>query len=326
MEKKKLKIILSLLFSLLLAFSACTSITEESYDADSSEEYTLIDDETACDEDAVQEQSTEGEGTLSQETKNKKKLKVPKYSGSPYYVINNNEPNFSKKDKKSTKAFERYSPLDSLGRCGVAYANICRKIMPTEKRGNISSVHPTGWHSYMGWERCHLIGFQLAGENANDRNLITGTRYMNVSGMLPFENMVADYVEETGNHVLYRVTPDFHKKDLVAHGVQMEAWSVEDGGDGICFNVYCYNVNKSSKINYATGVTDKVQSSNSSLNNSNKSHRKSGKVKKGTVYWTPSGSVYHASVNCPTLSRSKTILSGSVAESGKSRSCQRCCR
>lgn len=292
MEKKRIGILLSILLSVLLIFTACASTSEESYDISNSDEYTEIED-ASTDEDIEEESNIDETNQNGAEAKSNQKIKAPKYSGSPYSVINNNVPQFSKKEKKCEKAFENYSSLDELGRCGVAYANICRKIMPTEKRGNISSVHPTGWHSYMGWERCHLIGFQLAGENANERNLITGTRYMNVSGMLPFENMVADYVEETGNHVLYRVTPDFHKKNLVAHGVQMEAWSVEDDGDGICFNVYCYNVNKSSKINYATGVTDKVQSSNKSSSDSRRSHNKSGKVKKGTVYWTPGGSVYH---------------------------------
>lgn len=325
MEKKRLSILLSILLSLLLIFTACASTSEESYDINSSDEYTEIED-TSTNEDVEEASDAEEVNQNDVEQKSNQKLKVPKYSGSPYSVINDNEPNFSKKDKNCTEAFEEYSSLDELGRCGVAYANICRKIMPTEKRGNISSVHPTGWHSYMGWERCHLIGFQLAGENANENNLITGTRYMNVSGMLPFENMVADYVEETGNHVLYRVTPDFHKKNLVAHGVQMEAWSVEDDGEGICFNVYCYNVNKSSKINYATGVTDKVQSSNKDSDASNKMHNEAGEEKKGTVYWTPGGSVYHSTSSCPTLSRSKTILSGSVSESGKNRCCERCCR
>jgi DNA-entry nuclease len=126
--------------------------------------------------------------------------------------------------------------------------------MPTEARENISSVHPSGWQYNMGWERCHLIGFQLAGENANEKNLLTGTHYFNVTGMLPFENMVADYVRETGYHVLYRVTPYFDGKNLIASGVQMEAWSVEDEGEGICFNVYVFNVQPGSTINYATGV------------------------------------------------------------------------
>jgi DNA-entry nuclease len=179
---------------------------------------------------------------------------LPTYSNSAYVAVNSNKPEFTSKEKKKTTAFETYSKLDKLGRCGVAYANICKEIMPTEERGSISSVHPSGWQSNMGWERCHLIGFQLAGENANEKNLITGTHYFNVTGMLPFENMVADYVKETGNHVLYRVTPYFEGNNLVASGVQMEAWSVEDEGDGICFNVYVFNVQPGSTINFATGV------------------------------------------------------------------------
>ena len=159
------------------------------------------------------------------------------------------------------RAFEDYSSLDNLGRCGVAYANVCKEIMPTEERGAIGSVKPSGWHTvkydvvsgkYL-YTRCHLIDYQLSAENANTKNLITGTRYLNVEGMLPFENMVADYVEETNNHLLYRVTPVFAGDNLVASGVLMEAKSVEDNGAGILFNVYCYNVQPGVSIDYATG-------------------------------------------------------------------------
>ena len=185
---------------------------------------------------------------------------IPPYSGSPYVELNGNLPEFTE-DEITTDPFERYSPLDSLGRCGVAYANICRELMPTEGRGEIGHVHPSGWHSVRYdfvdgkslYNRSHLIGFQLAGENANEQNLVTGTRYMNATGMLPFENMIADYVKETDNHVLYRVTPIFEADELVCRGVQMEAWSVEDEGDGICFNVFCYNVQPGVEIDYLTG-------------------------------------------------------------------------
>ena len=186
---------------------------------------------------------------------------IPEYSGDAYVVLNDNVPDFPEADKGSTTAFEDYSPLDGLGRCGPAYANVCLETMPTEKRGNIGQVKPSGWKTakydcvdgkYL-YNRCHLIGYQLTAENANKQNLITGTRYLNVIGMLPFENMVADYVHETNNHVLYRVTPIFDGSDLVARGVLMEAWSVEDEGDGVCFNVYCYNVQPGVKIDYATG-------------------------------------------------------------------------
>jgi DNA-entry nuclease len=187
---------------------------------------------------------------------------IPAYSGSAYVVINGNQPDFSDGDKQITAAFEFYSELDSLGRCGQAYANICPELQPTEERGEIGQVKPSGWHTvkyndlidgnYL-YNRCHLIGYQLAGENANEKNLITGTRYLNVVGMLPFEDEVDDYVDTTGNHVLYRVTPFFEENNLVASGVQMEAWSVEDEGSGVCFNVYCYNVQPGIEIDYATG-------------------------------------------------------------------------
>ena len=182
---------------------------------------------------------------------------IPAYDGSPWVELNQNTPNFDP-DALTQEAFEEYGPLDSLGRCTTAWANVCQELMPTEDRESISSVTPTGWinREYDGeylYNRCHLIGFQLTGENANEQNLITGTRYLNVEGMLPFENMVADYVKETGNHVLYRVTPIFHGDNLVASGVEMEAQSVEDQGEGICFHVYCYNVQPGVTIDYATG-------------------------------------------------------------------------
>lgn len=181
------------------------------------------------------------------------------YSGIAYVEKNGNIPQFDA-DEYTTEAFEHYSELDFLGRCGVAYANICKELMPTEERGQIGSVKPSGWHTvkYNGivdgnylYNRCHLIGFQLAGENANEKNLITGTRYMNVDGMLPFENMVADYVQKTDHHVLYRVTPIFDGDNLVASGVQMEAASVED--DSIRFNVFVYNIQPGITIDYSTG-------------------------------------------------------------------------
>lgn len=204
---------------------------------------------------------------------------VPAYSGEPYTAVNNNEPYFTS-DNLTTEAFENYSELDALGRCGVAYANVCLDTMPTEKRGSISEVKPTGWHSVKYdnvdgkslYNRCHLIGYQLTAENANQQNLITGTRYLNVDGMLPFENMVADYVKETDNHVLYRVTPIFTGDNLVADGVLMEGYSVEDEGDGICFCVYAYNVQPGITIDYATGdswlSSEKGNSDSSSDGNS----------------------------------------------------------
>lgn len=185
---------------------------------------------------------------------------IPAYDGAPYVELYGNQPAFTAEELTEV-SFEEYSPLDALGRCGAAYANIGQDLMPTEKRGDISSVKPTGWvqaqYDFVDgkslYNRCHLIGFQLSGENANECNLITGTRYMNVDGMLPFENLVADYVQETDNHVLYRVTPVFQGAELVARGVQMEALSVEDEGDGVCFNVFVYNVQPGVEIDYATG-------------------------------------------------------------------------
>lgn len=185
---------------------------------------------------------------------------IPPYSGKPYIELNHNIPQFEL-GELSRLEFEVYSFQDVFGRCGRAFANISPKTMPTEERGEIGMVRPSGWQTvrydfidggYL-YNRCHLIGFQLAGENANERNLITGTRYFNVEGMLPFENMVADYVEKTGNHVLYRVTPIYEGNNLVASGVQMEALSVEDGGAGIRFHVYVYNVQPGVVIDYATG-------------------------------------------------------------------------
>ena len=185
---------------------------------------------------------------------------IPNYTDEPYVVINNNNPFFTKADY-TEESFETYSELDELGRCGVAYANVGVDIMPTEARGEIGHIKPTGWKSVRYdivegkslYNRCHLIGFQLTGENANKQNLITGTRYFNVDGMLPFENMIADYVKETKNHVLYRVTPMYEGNNLVADGALMEAWSVEDNGEGICFNVFVYNIQPGIMIDYATG-------------------------------------------------------------------------
>ncbi|WP_302632825.1 DNA/RNA non-specific endonuclease [uncultured Clostridium sp.] len=206
---------------------------------------------------------------------------IPAYSGNDYIVLNNNIPNFSDSDLTTT-SFEEYSPLDSLGRCGVAYANIGTDLMPTEERESISSVKPSGWQSikydivegkYL-YNRSHLIGFQLTAENANKSNLITGTRYFNTNLMLPYENMVADYIKETNNHVLYRVTPVFEENNLVATGVQMEAKSVEDNGEGIEFNVFVYNVQPGITIDYATGASalasEEIHSEKSSNNSSNK--------------------------------------------------------
>lgn len=187
---------------------------------------------------------------------------IPAYQGEAYVVLNDNVPLFSEREKTNTKAFEYYGDLDALGRCTGGYANICQELMPTEARGSISEIKPTGWYNNRYeiveggslYNRSHLIGFQLAGENANEKNLITGTRYFNASTMLPFENMVADYVKETGNHVLYRVMPIFEGDELVARGVTMEAYSVEDQGEGVMFYVFAYNVQPGITIDYETGI------------------------------------------------------------------------
>lgn len=194
---------------------------------------------------------------------------IPDYDGKAYVELNGNVPEFSKSEKTYSESFEEYGKLDSLGRCTYAVSCIGKDLMPTEKRGSIGSVKPSGWHiskydfvdgKYL-YNRCHLIGYQLTAENANERNLITGTRYLNVEGMLPFENDVADYIEITNNHVYYKVTPIFEGNNLVANGVQMQAYSVEDNGQGISFNVYCYNVQPGVAIDYATGDNQAVTSS-----------------------------------------------------------------
>lgn len=185
---------------------------------------------------------------------------LPEYSGKPYVELNGNVPYFKKSDLTKS-SFGKYSDLDELGRCGVVFANVCYDTMPADERSAIGMVKPSGWHTvkydnvdgkYL-YNRCHLIGFQLTGENGNEKNLITGTRYLNIEGMLPFENKVADYAESTDNHVLYRVTPIFKGDNLLASGVQIEAYSVEDSGRGICFNVYCYNVQPGITIDYSDG-------------------------------------------------------------------------
>lgn len=228
---------------------------------------------------------------------------IPAYDGKAYISIHQNVPSFSDADKKRTDPFESYSDLDQLGRCGVAYANICKEIMPTAKRGPIGAVRPSGWHTvkydivdgkYL-YNRCHLIGYQLSGENANEKNLITGTRYLNTEGMLPFENMVADYVKETNHHVLYRVTPIFQGNDLVASGVQMEAWSVEDQGAGICFNVYCYNIQPGITIDYASGTSSLA------------GHASAATDSDRMVYITGSGKHYHLTQTCKGLTKAKSI-------------------
>lgn len=250
---------------------------------------------------------------------------IPAYDGKAYVAVNNNEPFFTDSDMTTT-AFENYSDLDSLGRCGVAYANICKDIMPTEERGKIGMIKPSGWHTvkydvikdrYL-YNRCHLIGYQLAGENANPKNLITGTRYLNVEGMLPFENLVADYVNNTGNHVLYRVTPMFSGSNLVANGVLIEAKSVEDNGGGILFNVYCYNVQPGVGINYENGDSwlDGTTGSASSGSYSSAAENSAADSSNSEtmVHITATGKKYHRA-GCRTLKKSDTEVTLDEAKS-----------
>lgn len=255
MSRKTIALI-SLLLSLCLIFSGCASVTTPGNDT------------------SYPSQNTATENTVQPNNNSIDISGIPSYSGFPFVSLNNNTPSFSK-DEITTSSYEHYSSLDSLGRCGVVHACIGKDIMPTEERGSIGMVKPTGWHTvkydcvdgkYL-YNRCHLIGYQLTGENANTKNLITGTRYMNVDGMLPFENLVADYVKETGNHVLYRVTPIFKGNNLLANGVQIEAYSVEDSGDGVCFNVFVYNVQPQIRIDYATGDSSYIGNSSGNDNN-----------------------------------------------------------
>lgn len=212
-------------------------------------------------ESALQEQTKDLEKSASDTTIQTLSVdEIPAYSGQAAIEINQNVPGFTESDY-TTEAFEQYSPLDGLGRCGIAYACVGEEIMPTEERGAIGMVKPSGWHTvkydfvdgkYL-YNRCHLIAYMLSDENANTENLITGTRYMNTEGMLPYENQVADYAHDTGNHVLYRVTPLYERDNLVASGVEIEASSVEDKGKSLSFHVYCYNVQPGVTIDYATG-------------------------------------------------------------------------
>ena len=250
---------------------------------------------------------------------------IPAYDGKAYVAVNNNEPFFTDSDMTTT-AFENYSDLDSLGRCGVAYANICKDIMPTEERGKIGMIKPSGWHTvkydvikdrYL-YNRCHLIGYQLAGENANPKNLITGPRYLNVEGMLPFENLVADYVNNTGNHVLYRVTPMFSGSNLVANGVLIEAKSVEDNGGGILFNVYCYNVQPGVGINYENGDSWLDGTTGSASSGSDTSATENSDADSSNsetmVHITATGKKYHRA-GCRTLKKSDTEVTLDEAKS-----------
>lgn len=229
---------------------------------------------------------------------------IPVYQGKAWIELNNNVPLFTKKDY-STKSLETYGELDSLGRCTTAYANVGQDLMPTKERESISQVKPSGWQKseYDGidgkflYNRCHLIGYQLTAENANEKNLITGTRYLNVTGMLPFENMVADYVKETKGHVLYRVTPVFYQDELVARGVEMEGWSVEDNGESVCFNVFVYNVQPGISICYADGTSSRIVQEATA----DPSARKIYGNRRSKIYHCPGQAAYEEMKDSPNL-------------------------
>lgn len=278
--QKRLITQLSLWLALLLAFTGCAESTVTSQDNTYAIEQlaTIPSELLEASETAVSEPESGQPQENASDTQESQQVtsatdvptgegtsafslrEIPAYSGTPYTEVNGNQPYFTE-EELTTQSFETYSELDSLGRCGVAYANVGQDLMPTEPRGEIGAVKPTGWHlvkydnvdgKYL-YNRCHLIAYMLAAENANPQNLITGTRYLNVQGMLPFETKVCDYVKSTGNHVLYRVTPIFDGDNLLADGVLMEAYSVEDAGEGICFCVFAYNVQPGIGIDYATG-------------------------------------------------------------------------
>lgn len=242
------------LTGLLLILSVClTSCGNQGQTDSGKDSNTQSGTKVAAEDHSAEEKGSDSESYVTVDD-------VPAYSGEPYVEVNDNQPEFTE-EELTTVSYEDYSELDELGRCQSAEACIGQDLMPTETRESISSVKPTGWKNksydtvdggYV-YNRCHLIGFQLTGENANEENLITGTRYMNVEGMLPFEDEVAAYIKETDNHVMYRVTPVFEGDDLVASGVQMQAESVEDDGVGISFNVYVYNVQPYVVIDYKTG-------------------------------------------------------------------------
>lgn len=267
MKRRKIWV-LAAAASAMLALSACGGSAAEAPAQESAAEA----EETVPEEAQEEPSDTAGESEPDEQTQEQQEpdqqlsdtgfsiSDIEEYTDQAYVEINDNKPYFSEEDL-TEQSFEYYSDLDELGRCGTAYACIGIDLMPTEERGSISQVKPTGWKSVEYdvvdgkhlYNRCHLIGFQLSGENANEKNLITGTRYLNVDGMLPFENMIADYVEETENHVLYRVTPVFEGDNLVASGVLLEAQSVEDQGEDIQFCTYVYNVQPGVEIDYETG-------------------------------------------------------------------------
>lgn len=280
-------ILLATILSASVLLSACSEYSDEYADNVSkaiSDSESLLDSLYSASEPTIVETT---QPVITEPVKEEIDLsEIPKFSDKAYIEINDNKPYFTSSEITSV-SFEKYSDLDELDRCGVAIACIGKDIMPDEERGNIGSVKPSGWQTvkydfvdgkYL-YNRCHLIGYQLAGENANTKNLITGTRYLNIQGMLPFENMVADYIKETDNHVMYRVTPIFDNYNLLASGVQMEGYSVEDNGEGICFNVYCYNSQPYVTIDYSDGTSKADSNAPTSANKSSSSSKTSSSAK-----------------------------------------------
>lgn len=333
--RNKLKqslIIAALLVSLI--FSGCQNIN------DIAEKYNV----TSADNSSRQQKNVNETSDVNNSyAGDVSKLSHSTYKGSPYQTLSDNKPEFTKKQMKNKKAFENYSSLDSLGRCGTAFANICKELMPDSERTGIGMIKPSGWQTakYNGivdgnylYNRCHLIGFQLAGENANEKNLITGTRYMNVEGMLPFEDEVADYVKKTDNHVLYRVTPVFKKNNLVAEGVKMEAYSVEDNGKGVCFNVFVYNVQPQITIDYATGKSslsgDTAKADTEGPSDKNNSYSGKKSVSKSLKYIVNTNTMKFHLPSCSsvaeTLDKNKKVFKGSRQEliSNGYKPCGRC--
>lgn len=366
LKKFKIKNWLAILLSVVLLFTGVlmspTSDTPDINTGDDTSISTTVDDETSSTTDSSKDTTDNSETTSGTESTDKPSTdtsnptdtskptetdkpttssgvgkgkaspvslsSIPAYSGKAYVSVDGNVPNFSAAEL-TTKGYEKYSNLDSLGRTGVAVASVGKDTMPAdgEKRGDISSIKPTGWVQAKydcvsgGWlyNRCHLIGWQLSAENANKKNLLTGTKYLNISGMLPFENMVADYIDETGNHVAYRITPIYSGNNLLASGVQMEAYSVEDNGEGISFNVYCYNVQPEVTIDYATGKSSGPSSSTTqtpttSTTPTPEPEPDTNTNTSQTVYITATGKKYHSTKNCSGLSNANAIYDSTLEE------------
>ena len=346
--KKIVSILLTL--ALLFSFAGCVDL-EDTYSSSTDSTYSsqvdIVDDETESSSEETTSSKPQSSTTSTEDKKPTNSVgsgtatavnlaNIPAYSGKAYVVINDNIPNFSSSEL-ATKGYEKYSNLDSLGRTRVAVASVGLDTMPSanEERGSISSIKPTGWNQKQYdcvsgtwlYNRCHLIGWQLSAENANKRNLMTGTKYLNIDGMLPFENMVADYIKETGNHVAYRITPIYAGNNLLASGVQMEAYSVEDCGDGICFNVYCYNVQPQITINYADGSSTGPSSSkpsSSTTTTPTPDPEPDNNTGGSNMVWIPkSGSKYHSRSGCSNM-KNPSQVTKSEAENRGYEPCKKC--